>query len=43
MKRMMLAVAAMAAGVAAAQAPVPIIEFESFPEPLKLPKDLYFG
>jgi len=43
MKRMMLAVAAMAAGVAAAQAPVPIIEFESVPEPLKLPKDLYFG
>ena len=43
MKRMMLAVVAMAAGVAAAQAPVPIIEFESVPEPLKLPKDLYFG
>jgi DNA-binding beta-propeller fold protein YncE len=43
MKRMMLAVAAMAAGVASAQAPVPIIEFESVPEPLKLPKDLYFG
>ncbi len=43
MKRMMLAVAAMAAGVAAAQSPVPIIEFESVPDALKLPKDLYFG
>ncbi|HWH41557.1 MAG TPA: peptidyl-alpha-hydroxyglycine alpha-amidating lyase family protein [Usitatibacter sp.] len=43
MKRMMLAVAAMAAGVAAAQSPVPIIEFESVPDPLILPKDLYFG
>jgi hypothetical protein len=43
MKRMMLAAAALAAGVAAAQTPVPIIDFESVPEPLKLPKDLYFG
>ena len=43
MKRSLIGLLVLLASPAAAQAPVPIIAFDSVPNPLKLPADLYFG
>ena len=43
MKKLLAASLVSFACAAAAQAPVPTIAFDSVPNPLKLPKDLYFG
>ena len=43
MKRLLAASLLLVAPLAFAQQHVPTIDFESVPEPLKLPKDIYFG
>jgi hypothetical protein len=43
MKRLLVAALLACSTLAMAQEPVPVIRFDSVPDPLKLPNDIYFG
>lgn len=43
MRGLLVGLALLAAGPALAQDKVPVIPFDSVPNPLKLPHDVYFG